>query len=309
MARVMGLVYRLARHEDLSQVAAVFSTAIDDLNKRHGFLVEPTPRSPPNPQYAFWLEKNPSSFWVAENNGRIAGYTFSFLRGSLWFLADLFIMPNYQGKGVGRSLIERTLGSWRSHRIANRALITPAFNRSSASLYMRFGMFPRHVLYFASAPKERILQGLDLIDTKPLEAKESAQGESRVPELNRIDQQALGFSLGWHHEFFLGVQQARCFILRKDGHLKGYVYVRRNGRIGPLVVTSRPSFRAALMAALSLAANGDNKDVTVFYAGSNEEAASAFVKCGFRLEYPLLFMSAHPMGEWDNYLFYSPGLM
>lgn len=305
----MGRAYRLARPGDLDEVATVFSTAIDDLDKRHGFFVQPTPRSPPNPQYAFWLKKDPNSFWVAEEDGRIVGYTFSFLRGSLWFLADLFIMPAHQGKGVGRGLIERTLGSWKGHRITNRALITPAFNRSSASLYMRFGMFPRQVLYFASALRENIVQRLESRDAKSLVPEESASIEGVASELERIDKRALGFPLGWHHEFFFGVQQARCFIFRSNNRSKGYAYLRRNGRIGPLVVTSMSSFGPALKASLTLAAEGDSKDVTIFFAGSNEEASSACVRHGFRITYPLLFMSAHPMGDWNNYLFYSPGLM
>ena len=139
----MRIEYRPARPHDLPKVAAVFASAIDDLNKKHGYFEGPTPTSPPNPQYAFWLKKDPASFWVAEHDRSIVGYSYSFLRGSLWFLADLFIHPSFQGKGVGKALIERTLGSWKGGRITNRALITPAFNRASVSLYMRFGMFPR----------------------------------------------------------------------------------------------------------------------------------------------------------------------
>lgn len=218
-------------------------------------------------------------------------------------------MPDHQGKGIGRNLIEKTLGSWKGHRITNRALITPAFNRSSASLYMRFDMFPRQPLYFASVPREKIVQGLESRNMETQEIGESTAIGKATADLNQIDESALGFSLGWHHEFFLGVQRARCFIFKRNDRPRGYAYVRRDGRIGPLVVTSVSSFEPALEASLSLAAEGDSKDVTIFFAGSNEKAASACVEHGFRITYPLLFMSAHPVGDWNNYLFYSPGLM
>ncbi len=139
--------------------------------------------------------------------------------------------------------------------------------------------------------------------------EESASIERVASKLDRIDRRALGFPLGWHHEFFFGVQRARCFIFKSNNRPKGYAYVRRNGRIGPLVVTSTSSFGPALRASLTLAAEGESKDVTIFFAGSNADAASACVKYGFRITYPLLFMSAHPVGDWNNYLFYSPGLM
>jgi GNAT superfamily N-acetyltransferase len=305
----LGLAYRLARSEDLDHVAAVFSTSIDDLDKKHGFIHEPTPRTPPNPQYAFWLEKDSGAFWVAEDKGRLVGYTFSFLRGSLWFLADLFIVPTYQGKGIGRGLIERTLGSWKQHRITNRGLITPAFNRSSASLYMRFGMLPRQPLYFATAPREDVDRALGSTEPKRLQIEESASLASVYSTLNQIDKQALGFPLGWHHEFFHTVQRAHCFLFKGNGRPLGYAYVRRNGRVGPLVVTSTKSFGTALEASLHLAARGDSKDLTILFAGSNKVAALASIKFGFRITYPLLYLSTLPVAEWNNYLFYSPGLM
>jgi len=306
---LLGLTYRLARSEDLDRVAAVFSTSIDDLDKKHGFIHEPTPKTPPNPQLAFWLRKDPGAFWVAEDKGRLVGYAFSFLRGSLWFLADLFVLPTYQGKGIGKSLIERTLGSWKHHRITNRALITPAFNRSSASLYMRFGMLPRQPLYFASAPREAVDRALGSTELKSLQIEESAGLERVSSTLNEIDKRVLGFALGWHHEFFHAVQRAHCFLFKRNGRPLGYAYVRRNGRVGPIAVTSSKSFGTALEASLSLAAREDAKDLTILFAGSNKVAALASIKFGFRITYPLLYLSTLPVAEWSNYLFYSPGLM
>src|SRR6267143_6746872 len=86
MRQEVGIEYRRARPEDLPQAASVFAIAIDDLNKKHGFFEEPTSTSPPNPQYAFWLRKEPASFWVAENDHTKVGYTIKFLRVSLQFL-------------------------------------------------------------------------------------------------------------------------------------------------------------------------------------------------------------------------------
>ena len=305
----MPIEYRRARPGDLASVASVFAAAIDDFNKKHGFFEEPTSTSPPNPQYAFWLKKDPAAFWVAEDGRRIVGYSYSFLRGSLWFLADLFILPEYQGKGVGKVLIQKTLGSWSGHRIANRALITPAFNRASVSLYMRFGMFPRQPVYFATAPRERVLRSLGPRRSKTLEAEERTEIGSRSSELDQIHKQALGFPTGWHNEFFTVVQDAHCLLFKKKGRLEGYAFLRRNGRIGPLVVKSASSFREALEATMRVAAEGDSEELTIFFPGTNEEAVLASVGSGFRITYPLLFLSSRPMGDWSNYLFYSPGLM
>jgi ribosomal protein S18 acetylase RimI-like enzyme len=300
--------YRPAKASDIPEVAKVFATAIDDLDRKHGFYDEPTPRSP-NPQYSFWLKKNPEAFWVAEDQGRVVGYSFSFLRGSLWFLADLFILPKHQGKGIGGTLIKKTLGSWRGRSIKNRALITPAFNRASVSLYMRFEMLPRQPAYFASATKEAVQKGLRDAERKELDVEEVKNFRASAPLLDKVHRIALGIPAGWHNEFFFEVLKSRCLIFRKRGRLEGYSFVRSNGRIGPLVVRSATSFASAFDLTLRASVESKAERVTMLFPGTNGGAVRMGMKRGFRIEYPLLFLSSRPMGDFANYLFYSPGLM
>jgi hypothetical protein len=86
----------------------------------------------------------------------------------------------------------------------------------------------------------------------------------------------------------------------------------RNGtcRIGSIVARRVPSFRKASETTLrNAAAEEDSKELTIFFAGTNVEAALASIRYNFRIVYPLLFLSSQPMGDWRNYLFYSLGMM
>ncbi len=286
----------------------MFAAAIDDLDRKHGFFEGSTNPTPPNPLYGFILSKVPEAFWVAEENGEIVGYSISWVRGSLWFLMDLFILPSHQGKGIGRSLIEKTLQSWQDVKITNKALITLAFNPSSISLYTRFGMYPREPLYFARAAPDEIKKHLQRAPKK-LEFQVAASYQKVARLLGRIDRKALGFSLDWHHEFFFEVQRAKCLIFEKAGHPEGYAYVRENGRIGPLAVSREAFLEEAMSSALVFAADQEAENVLTLLPGSNEHAISTMLKHGLRIVYPLLFMSSKQLGNWDNYLCYSPGLM
>jgi hypothetical protein len=128
-------------------------------------------------------------------------------------------------------------------------------------------------------------------------------------QLKRIDKYALGFPLEWHHEYFLDVQKAKCLMFTKNGVAEGYAYVRKDGRIGPLAVTSRLSLEDVMTTAISLAAEQDAGRVLTLYTGSSVQQVSTAIKCGLRIVSPMLFMSTKPVGKWANYVCYSPGLM
>ncbi|MGH2405464.1 MAG: GNAT family N-acetyltransferase [bacterium] len=91
----------------------------------------------PSPYFAFALREEPEGFWVAESASEIVGYTHSWVRGALWFLAHLFVSPDCQGKGVGRNLLSKALEYGSQGTNANRSLVTFAYNPTSISLYMR----------------------------------------------------------------------------------------------------------------------------------------------------------------------------
>ena len=307
--QIVAVKYRHATQADLPEVAEVFGIAIDDLDRRHGFFEEPTPAVPARPLYGFWLEKEPHAFWVAESGGRLVGFAFSFLRGSFWFLADLFILPEQQGKGIGGALIQKTLGSWKGRRISNRALITPAFNRSSVSLYMRHGMLPRQPVYACSVQSDAFASKPGLRPEERLDVQEAGGVEAASPMIDHVHRRAMGFPAGWHTEFFFKVQRSRCLIFRKKGRLAGYSFIRPDGRIGPLVVLSELSFVPALELTFREALQGRRDKLGMLIPGTNAGAVEASIQHGFRIEYPLLFLSSRPMGDFGNYLFHSPGLM
>ncbi len=304
----MTITYRKANTRDIDSASKVFAEAIDDLDRKHGFYEGPTKPLPPNPVYRFMLSKVPDAFWVAEENELVVGYSVSWVRGSLWFLMDLFILPGHQGKGVGRSLIEKTLECWQGIKIRNRAVITLAYNLSSISLYTRFGMYPREPLYFAKATPD-VIQAHAEHGSKKLDFQVATNRRKVAGLLGRIDRKVLGFSLDWHYEFFFEVQQANCLIFEKNGKPEGYAFVRENGRIGPLAVLRETSFEKAMSSALVFAADQNAENVFTLLPGSNEQAVSAMLKYGLRIVSPMLFMSSKPVGNWKNYLCYSPGLM
>jgi hypothetical protein len=86
----MTVTYRPAQLTDIPAVAAVNFSAANALHQQRGFQTM-APR-PPNPFFTFALQDEPEGFWVAEAHGQVCGFSLSWLRESLWFLGQLFIL-------------------------------------------------------------------------------------------------------------------------------------------------------------------------------------------------------------------------
>jgi GNAT superfamily N-acetyltransferase len=146
----MHITYRPARTEDLEPATRIVQDAYNDLRVRHG--LPPTIALGPPLFQTFSLAEPSSSLWVAEAEGTLQGFAFSWMRQRFWFLAQLFVRPDTQSKGIGQAMMSRTLQHAQENGAENRALITMAYNRASTALYIRNGLYPREPLLRLVAP-------------------------------------------------------------------------------------------------------------------------------------------------------------
>ena len=81
--------------------------AYNDLRSHHGLTPTIGLRPPLFPRFCFM--ENPDGFWIAEEDGRLVGFGFAWTRQRFWYLAQFFVAPGAQGKGIGQGLMSRTL--------------------------------------------------------------------------------------------------------------------------------------------------------------------------------------------------------
>lgn len=226
---IMDIGYRRARLDDVSAVSKVIADAINALNQRHGFGDERMSPAPPNPYFAFAIQEEPEGFWVAESAGEVVGFTHSWMRGHFWFLAHLFVSPSCQGKGVGDRLLGKALEYGGQAAIANRSLITFAYNPTSISLYMRYGMYPREPLYAMRGASTPLRAGRS--HTEAMAHEQVGAGQDALDVLSQVDEQVLGFARELHHRYLLAAPGASCYLFRGSGALQ--VCVRDERGAGP----------------------------------------------------------------------------
>src|SRR5262245_65282193 len=147
----MSLVFRPARADELQRAQELVVRSINALTERHGFGPMASVRRPDF--QLFSLKDDPDGLWVAEAGGEIVGFAFSWVCGDLWFLAELFVAPGQQGRGIGNELLARTFAHAAKAGATTKSLITFTFNVVSQGLYIRHGMLPPLPIYLCSASR------------------------------------------------------------------------------------------------------------------------------------------------------------
>jgi hypothetical protein len=77
--------------EDLERADEIVVASINELTERRGFG-KMASSHPPNFQ-AFSLRDKAEGLWVADDDGEIIGFAWSWVCGELWFLTQLFVSP------------------------------------------------------------------------------------------------------------------------------------------------------------------------------------------------------------------------
>jgi ribosomal protein S18 acetylase RimI-like enzyme len=298
------ILYRPARADDLERADRLVVASINDLTERHGF--GPMAAShPPNFQL-FSLKDDPDGLWVAEEGDEILGFAWSWACGDLWFLAQLFVSPSHQGRGIGNELLKRTFDHAEKSGAAERVLITFTFNTVSQGLYIRNGFFPRFPIYNFNVARERLMERLQGPQLRSAPLEETA---SDLSNLAQIDARVLGVSRDKHHRYLMTDKGTRGVSLYDGDDCVGYAYVSAGGHIGPLAVKRPDAMGPALRTALALAADSGSSHVSAFLPGASEMALKVAAELGMRITFPMLLMSARDFGDWSGYLPRNPGFM
>lgn len=299
----MAPLFRPARSEDLQQSQELVVASINDLTERHGFGPM---ASVSRPDFqSFSLGDDPDGLWIAEEDGRIVGSALSWVCGDLWFLAELFVAPGCQGRGIGNGLLARSLEHASRAQSTNRGLITFTFNVVSQSLYIRHGLSPRLPIYMLSVERERMkpLPQISRFDLTPIEPT-----PSHLRLLAELDRGVLGVSREKHHLYLLRDSRMNGVLLHEGSDCVGYAYVSEAGHVGPLAVGQSRHSAEAFRTAMQVAASDGAPQLSAFMPGESEALRIA-IDQGMRIRFPLVLMSERAFGDWTRYLPRNPGFM
>ncbi len=195
---------------DLDRVGEILCTAFNAGAERHGYA----PRIKSIQEGTAWawtiLRHAPHEILVADVADRIAGIGCLHPRGDRGGIGPVAVDPAYQGKGIGRQLMEALIE--KTNALQSVRLFQESFNPASFSLYYSFDFLPvADLLDMTSSPKGRT--GAMLCNNvRELERSELDEACSYDQLRSTYDRSAdLGYYAKW----------GKVFVLRRDSQIRG----------------------------------------------------------------------------------------
>lgn len=327
----MPVTYRPPRRSELADCALVWHTAVDDYMARLNRSLPSPYLSPLLALLNHLLDTDPERFLVAvrpaesgPGSGRemIAGFAIAAQREHVWYLSQLYVLPDEQGRGIGRALMTQILPSappepaaapdtegtraagstldgaaWIDRRPGVLAMCTDAAQSVSNGLYSRFGIVPRSpVLNLVGVPDPSALARLPA----GIEAVPFNDGDPGAA-IESIDRAVLGYAHAADHAYLRASGRTGFLYRSDDGAPVGYGYSSEAGRFGPVALldeTLTASVLGHLMSAIR------PRGVTsVWVPGANDRAMVALLRAGLRIEgFPALLCWTRPFAQFERYL-------
>jgi GNAT superfamily N-acetyltransferase len=251
---------------------------------------------------------------IAEHDHQLTGIAATALRDQHAHILYLYILPEFQGRGVGKALIAETTRAVERHGV-NLLSLTASDDRRAWQRYLRLGLIPGPPIISMSAPEPRVAPGSNADGLT--ETRVDAGNESQLATLDSLDRQIKGASrrtdrLTWLDE---GAREALVYVTNvPDVPIGAYVVSREPDqcRIGPVLAVYPEQFNAilrrALVAAQELCAGAAEQWLTDVPA-QNRTAIEPLLEAGFRPRNLIPWFSNQPIGQWDRYILRNEDLL
>lgn len=108
-----------------------------------------------------YLKRNPSTCFVAEDEGKIAGVIMAGHDGRRGFIYHTAVLPEYRGKHVAKTLVAHAMNALEKEGIHKAALVAFERNEVGNGFWERIGFQVREDLVY----RNKNIHELDRIDT------------------------------------------------------------------------------------------------------------------------------------------------
>ncbi len=291
--------FRSAAAADVPETYHIYMVANEYLNRnlgRHDDLQKHTLPTRALAVRSNALRYDPDRFWVADFGGKIGGFGLATRRRTLWYLAALHVLPELQGQGIGTELVRRCLGEFEAGDSPILLTTSDSANPVSTGMYLRFGLLPQtSIIQIEGKPRSSGPQRIVL--------RQSSQ-PTLQDYFDNLDRIVLGESRPEDHQCWATVPGMIPYLAYEKDRVVGYIYIDRDGAIGPAAVERAELLPAAISAALATYAAIQSNALQVRVPADARETLSALFSHGINCVTEVrLLLTSRKFGLFDQYLF------
>ena len=249
-----------------------------------------------------FLDAQPERRYVIAENGTGPVAFARIVRfGVMEQLTDLMVLPQHQGSGIGRRLLEEIWPGDPSPALGRIVVATGA--PRDLSLYTDFGVMPVaghwHMRQDTPAYLERRSQETDATEAGSVVV---LTVDRAVSEWKRLEPEAIGHERPALHEFF-GRDRACLATVDQDGTPKALCWVSVDGDIGPAVGTTAAEVIPVVLAALDRVAKTQSPaELSIYASTTSWHLLHRLRLLGFRVYWPSWVMCSVPLPGLDRYV-------
>jgi GNAT superfamily N-acetyltransferase len=258
-----GAAIRPMTDADAGAVHELAVATFEDLAERMNEPPQPRPADGPALiRIRHLIETDPAGALVAEADGRLVGATLAIVRGALWGLSLLVVLPGHQSAGLGRGLLAAALEHGDGAVRGGVILASP--DSRALRAYARAGFQPHPCLGASGAPR-----GVQA----PANVRDGAVEDLALTET--VDRAVRGTP---HGRDIVALLAAGCQLLVVEE--RGYAVVREGVRL--LAALDDATAQDLLRAALAATPPGEETSVE-WISSAQSWAVAPVLDAGLRL--------------------------
>jgi GNAT superfamily N-acetyltransferase len=304
------LSFRDGTVSDLETTFALSEQAMHDSATRQG-IVPPGRALTDADIRADWVRQRPFVEYIAaQPDGRYViaedpedgtvGYARVVRYDGMEELTELMVLPERQGKGVGRRLLELAWPGAPSHDLGR--VVVAAGSASDLSLYLEFGVMPVaghwHMRQRTETYLERRAQETETTDP----AVHLLKPDRAVREWLRLEPPAVGHERPTLHEFFSRDRNCLAALDPETGEATALCWVSNDGEIGPAVAAAPGDLAPVVIAALDRVAKvQEPRYLSVFTTTLSWWLLRRLRTLGFGVFWPSWILCSVPLPGLDRY--------
>jgi GNAT superfamily N-acetyltransferase len=224
-------VIRPMRHDDIADVERLTDEGFLDHDRRTLPRGRPEPAGRSAHGSAAWrrrmehiLGHDPQGCWVAEDDSGLVGVSAAMTRDLTWVLATFVVRPGFQGRGLGKQLLDASLSYGRG---CLRGMIAASSDPKAARRYRLAG--------FTLHPSMSLTGVVDRAQLPVVERMREGS-PADLDLMNSVDRQVRDAAHGVDHEL---LASAYRLVVSDRSTGSGYAYVDQAGGPYLLAATNR----------------------------------------------------------------------